>query len=78
MRTFDDNCLEPAYHVEVLGHARIRPLLVESERTAGETGDEDDGGLVGVTSGLRPDLCAIRRGNIDGEGGSGERESGEK
>jgi len=53
-------------------------LLVESERTVGETGDENDGGLVGVTSGLCPDLCAIQRGDIDGKGGSGERERGEK
>ena len=78
MRTFDDNRLELVYHIEVLGHGWIRPLLVESERAAGETGDEDDSRLVGVTSGLCPDVCAVRRGNIDGKGGSGERDSGEK
>ena len=65
------------HHVEVLVHEWIRPLLGECKRSAGETGDEDNGGLAGVTSSLRPDLGAIRRGNIYGKGGGGERESGE-
>ena len=66
------------YHVEVRGHVRIGPLLVESKRTAGKTGNEDDSRLLGVTSGLSPDLGAIRRGHIDGKGGGGEGKSGKK
>ena len=67
-----------AHHVEVRGHEWIIPLLGESKRTAGETGDEDDDGPVRVTSGLCPDPGAIHRVDIDGKGGSSERESGEK
>jgi hypothetical protein len=70
--------IKPTHHIEVLGHRWIRPLLRENEGSVGEPGDEDDGGLVGVTSGLCPDPDAIRSGNIDGKGGSGERECGEK
>jgi hypothetical protein len=69
---------KPTHHVEVLGHQWIRPLLRENEGSAGEPGDEDDGRLVGVAGGLCPDPDAIRSGNIDGKGGSGERERGEK
>ena len=78
MRTFDNNCLESAYHIEVLGHEWITPLLIESERSAGEPGDEDDSRLVWVTSGLCPDLGVVCRGNIDGQGVTCERECGEK
>ena len=66
------------HHVEVRSHERISPLFVESKRTARETGDEDDGRLLGVTSSLGPDLGAVRGSHIDGEGGGGERECGEK
>ena len=66
------------HHIEVRGHEWIRPLLGESKRSAGETGDEDHGGLLGVASSLCPDLGAIRGGDIDRKGGSGERECGEK
>ena len=69
---------ELAYHVEVHVHEWIIPLLGESKRTAGETGDEDDDGPVGVTSSLCPYVGAVRRGDIDGKGGSNERECGEK
>jgi len=67
-----------AHHVEVRSHERIRPLFGESKRTAGEAGDEDDGGLFGVTGSLGPDLGTIRGGHVDSEGGCGERKSGEK
>lgn len=67
-----------AHHVEVRKHLWVVPLLVESKRSAGKTRDEDDGGLVGVASGLRPDQGAIPRGNVDREGGSSKRERGEE
>ena len=63
------------HHVEVREHIRIIPLFIESERSAGETGDEDDSRLPGVTGGLCPDLGAIRRGNVDGKGRGSEGES---
>jgi len=66
------------HHIEVRGHERIRPLLGERKRTTRETRNEDDGGLAGVTSGLCPDLGAIRRGNINRKGRSGKIEGGEK
>jgi hypothetical protein len=69
---------KPTHHVEALGHQWIRPLLGESQGTAGEPGDENDSGHVGVAGGLCPDPDAIRSGNIDGKGGSGERECREK
>jgi len=70
--------IRSTHHIEVRGHVWISPLLVESKRTTRETGDEDDGGLAGVTSSLCPDLGAIRRCNVDGEGGGGERKYSEE
>jgi len=67
-----------ADHVEFYVHEWIIPLLGESKRTAGETGDEDDDGPDDVTSSLCPYLGTIRRSDIDGKGGSNERECGEK
>ena len=67
-----------AHHVEVGKHVWIIPLLVESKRSTGEAGDENDGGVLGVTSSLRPDLGTVGRVNVDRERGNGERESSEK
>lgn len=53
-------------------------MFDESKRRAGEARDEDHSGLLGVTSGLCPDLSAIRRGDIDGERRGRKRESGKK
>jgi len=64
--------------VEVHVHEWIIPLLGESKRAARETGDEDDSGPVGVAGSFCPDPGAIRRGDIDGKGGSSERVCGEK
>jgi len=67
-----------AYHKEIGLHERVRPLFIESERTARETGNEHDGRFSGVTRGFCPNLGTVGGGDIDGHGGGDERDESEE
>ena len=66
------------YHEEVRLHERVRPLFIESKGTARETGDEHDGGFVGGTRRLCPNLGTIGGSDVDGHSRRHERDESEE
>ena len=70
--------MDSTYHKEVGLHESVRPLFIECEGRARETGDKHDGRLGGVTRRFCPNLGTVGGGDIDSHSGGDERDESEE